>query len=121
MLARTSRAPYHVNGCNVIAAEVVAAHMALWFATVRCTRKEFPFWEGVALVARYMRTEWLWTDVLAGGLGISCLLIAFDCIALTPSFRRSITGCFTSSAGAALSNRPTELMSSGTSSSATFP
>ncbi len=72
---------------KVIAAEVVLLQLALWFATVRCGSEEFPFWQGVALVARYLRTGWLYTDVLAGGIGVCLLLILSDFIALTPKPR----------------------------------
>lgn len=72
---------------EVIAAEVVLLQLALWFATVRCGSEEFPFWQGVALVARYLRTGWLYTDVLAGSIGVCLLLILSDFIALTPKPR----------------------------------
>ena len=71
----------------VIVAASLFLQIALWFATIRCGSKEFPFWEGAALVARYLRTGWLWTDVLAGGLGVFFLLFVADCIALTPKPR----------------------------------
>ncbi len=72
---------------KVIAAEVTLLQLALWFATVRCGSEEFPFWQGVTLVARYLRTGWLYTDVLAGGIGVCLLLILSDFIAFTPKPR----------------------------------
>ena len=68
----------------VIVAASLFLQIALWFAVVRCGSKELPFWEGVALVAGYLRTGWLWADMLVGGLGVFCLLIVSGCIALTP-------------------------------------
>lgn len=70
-----------------IITEVALLHVALWFATVRCGSQEFPFWEGVAMVARYLRTGWLWTDMLAGGLGVLVVFVISDLIALTPKPR----------------------------------
>lgn len=75
------------DGWEVIAAEVGLLQIALWFATVRCGSEEFPFWQGAALVARYLRTGWFLSDVLAAGLGVPLLLIVADLIALTPKPR----------------------------------
>lgn len=72
-----------IDGWKIIAAEVVVLQVALWFATARCGSEEFPFWQGVALVARYLRTGWFYSDVLAGGLGVCLLLIISDLIAFT--------------------------------------
>jgi hypothetical protein len=76
-----------MEGWKVIIAEVALLQVALWFATVRCGSKDFPFWEGAAMVARYLRTGWLYTDMLAGGIGVCILLIIADLIALTPKPR----------------------------------
>lgn len=76
-----------MNGWKAIIAEVALFQVALWFATVRCGSKEFPFWEGVAMVAGYLRTGWLWTDMLAGGLGVLVVLVISGLIALTPKPR----------------------------------
>lgn len=72
---------------EVIAVEVMLLQVALWFATVRCGSKELPFWQGMTLVAAYMRTGWLYTDLLVGGISVMCVLIIADCIALTPKAR----------------------------------
>ena len=75
------------EGWKVIVVEVVLLQVALWFATVRCGSQQFPFWEGAAIVARYLRTGWFLSDVLAGGIGVCLLLIISDLIALTPKPR----------------------------------
>lgn len=76
-----------MNGWKVMVAEVALLQVALWYATVRCGSQEFPFWEGAAMIARYLRTGWLYTDVVAGGIGVCLLLIISDLIALTPKPR----------------------------------
>ena len=76
-----------MDGWQLLGAEVALLQVALWFAAVRCGSAEFPFWEGVALVARYLRTGWFYSDVLAAGLGICLLLIVADLIACTPKPR----------------------------------
>ncbi len=76
-----------MDGRWIIATEVVALQVALWFATVRCGSEEFPFWRGVTLVAGYLRTGWFYSDVLAGGIGVCLVLIIADLIALTPKPR----------------------------------
>ena len=76
-----------IEGWKVIVAEVVLLQAALWFATVRCGSQQLPFWEGAAVVARYLRTGWFFSDVVAGGIGVCILLIISDLIALTPNPR----------------------------------
>lgn len=76
-----------MDGWEFIVAGVVLLQVALWSATVRCSSEEFSFWEGVSLVARYMRTGWLYSDVLAGAIAVCLLLLISDLIALTPKPR----------------------------------
>lgn len=72
---------------QLIIAEVVALQMALWFAVRRCGSEELPFWQGVALVAKYMKTGWIYTDMLMGGVGVLLFLVIADVIAFTPTPR----------------------------------
>lgn len=72
---------------QLIIAEVVVLQMALWFAVRRCGSEELPFWQGVALVARYMKTGWIYTDMLMGAIGVFLFLVIADVIAFTPKPR----------------------------------
>ena len=72
---------------QLIFAEVVALQMALWWAVRRCGSEELPFWQGVALVARYMKTGWIYTDMVMGGIGVLLFLVIADVIAFTPTPR----------------------------------
>lgn len=72
------------DGWGILAAEIILLQVALWFATVRCGSEEFPFWQGVTLVAAYMRTGWLYTDLLVGGISVVFVLVISDLIALAP-------------------------------------
>lgn len=74
-------------GLQLVIAEVVALQMALWFAVRRCGSEELPFWQGVALVARYMKTGWIYTDMVMGGIGVLLFLVIADVIAFTPNPR----------------------------------
>lgn len=80
---------HHVTSADwqLIIAEVVALQMALWFAVRRCGSEELPFWQGVALVARYMKTGWIYTDMVMGGIGVVMFLVIADIIAFTPNPR----------------------------------
>lgn len=72
-----------IHDWKVIATQTAFLQVALWFATKRCRTENFSFWEGVSLVASYMRTGWIYSDLLVGGISVFCLLIIADFIALS--------------------------------------
>jgi hypothetical protein len=48
----------------VLVLELLLVQLLLWQAQRRCTSTRLPYWQGIAVVAACIRTNWMYTDVL---------------------------------------------------------
>src|SRR3954468_20155514 len=48
----------------VLLLELMLVQLLLWHAQKRCTSAQLPYWQGVAVIAACIRTNWVYTDVL---------------------------------------------------------
>jgi len=48
----------------VLVLELVLVQLLLWQAQKRCSSVKLPYWQGVAVIAACIRTNWIYTDVL---------------------------------------------------------
>jgi hypothetical protein len=73
----------------VLVLELMLVQLLLWHAQKRCSNEKLPFWQGVAVVAACIRTNWIYTDVLLALLILPLVFAASAALAFTrqPAYR----------------------------------
>jgi hypothetical protein len=67
----------------VLILELVVIQLLLWHAQKRCTSPKLPYWQGVAVIAACIRTNWIYTDVLLALLVLPLIFAASAAFAFT--------------------------------------
>jgi len=67
----------------VLVLELVLVQLLLWHAQKRCSNEKLPFWQGVAVVAACIRTNWIYTDVLLAVLILPLVFAAAAALAFS--------------------------------------
>jgi hypothetical protein len=73
----------------VLVLELVLGQLLLWHAQKRCSNEKLPFWQGIAVVAASIRTNWIYTDILLALLILPLVFAASAALAFTrlPAYR----------------------------------
>jgi hypothetical protein len=73
----------------VLVLELVLVQLLLWHAQKRCSNEKLRFWQGIAVVAACIRTNWIYTDVLLALLILPLVFAASAALAFTrqPAYR----------------------------------
>ncbi len=82
----------------VLILELVLVQLLLWHAQKRCSNEKLPYWQGIAVVAACLRTNWIYTDVLLALLILPLVFAASAALAFTrqpaPRFQRLVHGFY---------------------------
>jgi hypothetical protein len=67
----------------VLVLDLVLVQLLLWHAQKRCSNEKLSFWQGVAVVAACIRTNWIYADVLLALLILPLVLAVSAALAFT--------------------------------------